>query len=177
MVNVNVPDTMGFTPLMVAAQKGFTRWGLKHHNISFTLRYLTSCAHVCSLMLACFHGHLDIVKYLRECGAPWTSRDRAGCTPLHWATDGGHLPVIAHMIQDGCEVDGRDSVSHWTPLMRVSAVGGNVAVASLLIKAGADVNARDKNGKTPLMVAVLNNHEKLVQLLLEKGADHHMKNE
>ena len=36
--------------------------------------------------------------------------------------------------------------------MRVSALSGNAAVASLLIGAGADVNVRDKDGKTPLMV-------------------------
>ncbi|KAG8517479.1 Fibronectin type 3 and ankyrin repeat domains protein 1 [Galemys pyrenaicus] len=36
--------------------------------------------------------------------------------------------------------------------MRVSAVSGNQQVASLLIEAGADVNMRDKDGKTPLMV-------------------------
>ncbi|XP_066529772.1 fibronectin type 3 and ankyrin repeat domains protein 1-like isoform X4 [Hoplias malabaricus] len=129
------------------------------------------------LMLACFAGHLDIVKYLRECGATWQSQDMGGCSPLHWAADGGHLPVIDYMIQDGCELDVRDTVSHWTPLMRVSAMSGNAAVASLLIRARADVNVRDKNGKTPLMVAVLNNHEELVQLLLDNGADHLVKNE
>lgn len=57
-----------------------------------------------SLMMACFAGHLDIVKYLREFGATWQSRDMCGLTPLHWATDGEHLPVIDYMIQDGCEV-------------------------------------------------------------------------
>lgn len=36
--------------------------------------------------------------------------------------------------------------------MRVSAVSGNQEVASLLIDAGADVNVKDKDGKTPLMV-------------------------
>lgn len=36
--------------------------------------------------------------------------------------------------------------------MRVSAVTGSQKVASLLIEAGADVNVRDKDGKTPLMV-------------------------
>lgn len=37
--------------------------------------------------------------------------------------------------------------------MRVSAVTGKKDVASLLIKAGADVNVKDKDGKTPLMVS------------------------
>ena len=55
-------------------------------------------------MLACFSGHLDIVKYLRKFGASWKSQDMGGCTPLHWAADGGHLAVIAYMIQDKCEV-------------------------------------------------------------------------
>lgn len=50
-----------------------------------------------------------------------------------------------------CQLDVMD-VSQWTPLMRVSVVTGNAAVASLLIQAGADVNVRDKHGKTPLMV-------------------------
>ncbi|KAJ8284753.1 hypothetical protein COCON_G00036030 [Conger conger] len=175
-VSVNVPDTHGFTPLMVAAQKGFTSLvqTLVQHGADVNMK---NCSGKDSLMLASFHGHLDVVKYLKECGASWSSRDRAGCTPLHWAADGGHLSVITHLLQEGCEVDVRDGFSHWTPLMRVSAVSGNVEVASLLLGAGADVDARDKDGKTPLMVAVLNNHEQLVQLLLENGADHDVKNE
>uniref|UniRef100_A0A673LNK8 Fibronectin type III and ankyrin repeat domains 1 n=1 Tax=Sinocyclocheilus rhinocerous TaxID=307959 RepID=A0A673LNK8_9TELE len=121
IVDVDVYDKMGFSPLMVAAQKGFT-----------------------SLMQACFAGHLDTVKYLRNCGSTWQSQDTDGCTPLHWAVDGGHLPVITYMIQDGCEVDVMDKVSLWTPLMCVSAISGNAAVASILLQAGADVNFRDK---------------------------------
>lgn len=40
----------------------------------------------------------------------------------------------------------------WTPLMIVSLMTGDKAVASLLISAGADVNVKDKDAKTPLMV-------------------------
>ncbi|KAM6956165.1 fibronectin type 3 and ankyrin repeat domains 1 protein [Aplochiton taeniatus] len=175
-VCVNVTDKLGFTPLMVAAQKGFSRivHKLVEHGADVNMKNGSGKD---SLMLACFAGQLDIVKYLRRFVVTWNSQDMGGCTPLHWAADGGHLPVIAYMIQDGCELDVRDNVSYWTPLMRVSATGGNPAVASLLISAGADVNTRDKDGKTPLMVAVLNNHEELVQLLLDSGADHHVKNE
>ncbi|KAL0179004.1 hypothetical protein M9458_024446, partial [Cirrhinus mrigala] len=102
------------------------------------------------LMLACFHGHLDTVKFLRSCGASWSSRDRSGCCALHWAAAGGHLPVLQYLIQDGCEVDVLDGTS-WTPLMNISVLTGDTAAASLLIKAGADVNVQDRDGKTPLM--------------------------
>ncbi|KAK2878411.1 hypothetical protein Q8A67_019202 [Cirrhinus molitorella] len=175
-VEVDVYDKMGFTPLMVAAQKGLTSLVniLVKNGADINKRDSTGKD---SLMHACYAGHLDTVKFLRKCGSTWQSRDMDGCTALHWAVDGEHLPVITYMIHDGCEVDVMDKVSLWTPLMRVSAISGNAAVASVLLRSGADVNIRDKAGKTPLMVAVLNNHVELVKLLLDSGADHHMKNE
>lgn len=50
------------------------------------------------------------------------------------------------------QVDTRDKMCLWTPLMRVAIINGNASVAAVLLKAGADVNVRDKAGKTPLMV-------------------------
>ncbi|XP_031417020.1 fibronectin type 3 and ankyrin repeat domains protein 1 [Clupea harengus] len=175
MVNVNVPDRLGFTPVMVAAMRGSLSLVhiLLQHGADVNM---TNGSGKNSLMLACFCGHLEVVRYLRNCGVPWSCMDRVGCTALHWATDGGHLPVLQHLLQDGCKVDVRDRVSNWTPLMRVSAVSGDAEMAALLIRAGADVNVKDRDGKTPLMVAVLNNHEELVKLLLENGADKHAKN-
>jgi hypothetical protein len=46
-----------------------------------------------------------------------------------------------------------------------------VKVADLLIKNGAEVNARDKDGWTPLRVAAYNGRAEVVKLLLEGGAD------
>jgi ankyrin repeat protein len=40
-----------------------------------------------------------------------------------------------------------------------------------LLAAGADVKAARPDGATPLLVAVINGHEDLVDLLLDKGAD------
>uniref|UniRef100_A0A673TAP7 Fibronectin type III and ankyrin repeat domains 1 n=1 Tax=Suricata suricatta TaxID=37032 RepID=A0A673TAP7_SURSU len=146
-VKVDVPNKFGFTALMVAAQKGYT-----------------------SLMLACYAGHLDVVKQLRRHGASWETRDLGGCTALHWAADGGHCHVIEWMIKDGCEVDAADTGSGWTPLMRVSAVSGNQRVASLLIEAGADVNVKDKGGKTPLMNVVSLLEERSKKQTVKKSA-------
>ncbi|KAK9965917.1 hypothetical protein ABG768_004981 [Culter alburnus] len=173
-VIVDVPDKLDFTPLMIAVSRGFTSVVqiLVHHGADVNRKNNSGKD---SLMLACFHGHLDVVKFLRSCGASWTSRDRSGCCALHWAAVGGHLPILQYLIQDGCEADVQDS-DLWTPLMIVSLMSGDTAVAALLISAGADVNVKDKDGKTPLMVAVLNNHEHLVKMLLEKGADSNIQN-
>ncbi|XP_075144171.1 fibronectin type 3 and ankyrin repeat domains protein 1, partial [Leptodactylus fuscus] len=175
-VKADVPDKLGFSPLMVAAQRGYFRIVqlLVDHGADINQENGSGKN---SLMLACFAGHLDIVQYLRRQGASWESRDRAGCTAMHWAVDGGNVKLIEWMIGDGCEVDVKDFCSQWTPLMRVSAVTGNPDVARRLIAAGADVNVKDKDGKSPLMVAALNNHERLVRLLIEKGADGGITNE
>jgi ankyrin repeat protein len=50
------------------------------------------------------------------------------------------------------------------------------AVVVSLIEAGANVNqAQKKDGKTPLMAAADSNITKIIDLLLEAGADVHMK--
>jgi len=59
----------------------------------------------------------------------------------------------------------------------VGAVGGNKDVASILLRHGADVNLRDKDGKTILMMAVINGHQALVELLLDNKADITAQNE
>nr|XP_031529887.1 fibronectin type 3 and ankyrin repeat domains protein 1 isoform X2 [Vicugna pacos] len=101
-VKVDVPNKLGFTALMVAAQRGHTRL-VKILVSNGTDVNLRNGSGKDSLMLACYAGHLDVVKYLRRHGASWDTRDLGGCTALHWAVDGGHCGVIEWMIQDGCE--------------------------------------------------------------------------
>jgi len=44
-------------------------------------------------------------------------------------------------------------------------------VVSLLIDNGADMNLASKTGRTPLMSAAANGHEKICEMLVEAGAD------
>ena len=53
-----------------------------------------------------------------------------------------------------------------------AATAGNTTKAKELIESGADVNARDKEGRqTPIMFAASGNHAELARLLIEKGAE------
>ena len=55
-------------------------------------------------------------------------------------------------------------------LLKATAAG-RTQVASRLIDAGTNVNARSRRGYTALMIAASHGHEEIVQLLLNKGAD------
>lgn len=55
-------------------------------------------------------------------------------------------------------------------------MNGNRSVALTLLVCGAQVNLQDKDGKTALMVAIINGHQELVELLLQKNADITVKN-
>ncbi len=66
-------------------------------------------------------------------------------------------------------VFGNESSSLNELLIQKSADGNLEAVANLLEK-GADVNASNRQLKTPLSVAAAMNHKKVVEFLVEKGA-------
>ncbi len=64
-----------------------------------------------------------------------------------------------------------------TPL-RFAVRSGNLAEVKILLKKGADVNAKDETDfMTPLHYATVYGHKEIVELLIEKGADVNAKDE
>ena len=99
----------------------------------------------------------------------------ASAHPLHAAVLAGDLDLVNHFITvHMADVNARDGDE--TPL-HYAANGGHAAIASVLIAAGADVNAKNDEDETPLRWAAGADYVTVVVLLLAGGADVDGKND
>ena len=93
----------------------------------------------------------------------------AGEPPLHTAAAFGSLETIRVLLEYGADVNFATPFGSRTPLM-AACIHRNYRVAQLLIEAGAEVNALDSQGESPLDLARDSGDAKLVQLLINHGA-------
>lgn len=93
---------------------------------------------------------------------------------LQAITEGDNREV-ERLLQAGVNAD---APTGWELPLHLAAHSGNLPIVELLLDAGAQINARDHYGFTPLHHAVLapTNAVQLVELLLAQGADGHARN-
>ena len=84
----------------------------------------------------------------------------------------GTSQSVQAAIDKGEDPNARDK-DGMTPLMYAAGYNQNPQAITTLLKAGADINARDKyNNMTPLMYAAwFNQNPELITTLLDAGAD------
>ena len=89
----------------------------------------------------------------------------------------GTAQQVQDALKEGANVNARDDINDAPALMyAVWASEGNTEVVSLLLEAGADVNAKAGNGITALMLAAEDNkYPETVSFLLKAGADARVK--
>ena len=90
------------------------------------------------------------------------------------AVANGDVKRTEAFIARGVDVDERDEFDGRSVLF-YAASAGQTAVSRLLVAAGADFDATDKRGWTPLMTAANNGHARVVRVLLDAGCDIHAK--
>lgn len=89
---------------------------------------------------------------------------------------GGRTARVRELIATGINVDSKNRKQGMTALHWACEVMGTVETVETLLDAGADINARDKSGTTPLMMAAGGHDATVVRLLLARGADKEAKN-
>jgi hypothetical protein len=99
----------------------------------------------------------------------------SGCTTYHSAAAKGNIEAINRLQSNGSDINKVDG-SGTTALIYAVNINQKESVIALL-KAGADVNARDmKLGNTPLHHAILQGNVSFVRLFVENGADVTLRN-
>jgi truncated hemoglobin YjbI len=117
-------------------------------------------------------ANLSMVELLLRLGAD--PNGAGGHGPLYAVANecsvSGGGRVVRALVQGGARVDAQDNVKRCTAL-HMAARRGNVEVAEALLGCGADIEARDSLGETPLRRSVNCNKIEVAALLLSRGAD------
>ena len=99
---------------------------------------------------------------------------------LHKACKKGNIEAVKQFLADGADVNAKDDDFGWTALhiAAMSTIDEQLEIAELLISRGAEVNAKDNSGRTPLHEAARHSSAKEISaLLIAKGADINAKDE
>jgi ankyrin repeat protein len=143
-------------------------------------------------------GYLDCVETAIAAGADLDLQDDAGHTVLTAVAAAENYPLFNLLMQAGASTAGLESIQLIQAagagtvdrvrallatkvnldLDRGAAIGsaaaaGHTQIVELLIRAGANVNLRDKLGFTPIASAAYAGYGEIVQLLIDAGADIH----
>jgi len=163
--DVNAPNERGITPLHLAALRSdvdvVTLLVERGAKADATDQAKATPLHLCT-------KHTEVMQILIRHGADVNASDVHGRTPLYFAVTLAGKASVKLLLESGAKVDVRDVARKMTPLHLASAFGKE-EIAQLLIAHGADVNAKDGEGKTPIQYAK-DCSAKIVELLKAKGA-------
>lgn len=152
-----------------------------------------SLSYMTPLHRAAMEGQKSAVELLLAEDAPINERDIPLNTPLTYAVINNHKDIAELLIDNGANVNAKNNDGQ-TPLeiaqrrnlreivellakvpdipsIHVAAQLGDMDKVKALLEEGADVNAKDENGMTPLLLAISNKQVDLAKFLIEKGAD------
>ncbi len=169
--NINVQDERGWTPLMSASESG------KLEVVKYLLENkaktnLRNEKGDTALIRASVTGHVEIVKLLIIAGASVHLKNKKGYTPLMKAAERDHVDVMRVLIENGAKVNevkipdkDLDTALHLA--INEEAEGA----VSLLIQKGSNINLKNSDGFTPIMLAIEKENLVIIQKLLDAKAD------
>lgn len=166
--DANSKDMYGDTPLHIATMAGMKTSILEKLVNSGADINERNKKGVTPLSLAVEHQWTEHIDFYAKRGADIHAEDMEGKTPLSKALDISLEMTQKVINSNNCST--RDSLGN-TPLHIAISRGASHEQIVYLITTGSDINARNRNGDSPLFLAVKSNLRAVGELLLAKGAD------
>src|SRR5713226_2769438 len=169
------------SPLYYAALCGFQDL-VEHLVVKHPRDIKASGGHYVAPIVAALAGrHFQTAKFLYHNGAHLDVRGNHGNPPLNSPAWYGDVEMVQELLGYKLDVNIRHD-DGWTALHDVGMEGirfarfNNVVQSSpdvtrMLLRDGADVNARTYSSKTPLHIAVRGGRVEVIRILLENGAN------
>jgi ankyrin repeat protein len=169
MVEPNGADGLRSQALFDAAQSGNLAALQKAIDGGTSVNAAESGSGLTLLMWAARRNHADEVEWLLAHGADLEARSGYGTALGATLSVGDAADMVRLLLAHGADPNGC-AQNGYTPLM-CAATDGDAASAGMLIRAGARVDVRDRDGNTALALARELGHDEVVRLLLAAGAD------
>lgn len=120
--------------------------------------------------LAVMQDHAEMLAILLGDGKVQASRAKVMACALDAAVSSDHrlLRSLAKRYDHGLLLETKDASA--CSLLHHAVRNENVKSVMLLVRLGADVNARDGGGITPLYIACARGHSSIVRILVDAGA-------
>ena len=186
--HIAAKDDEGRTPLHIAAQNwrvGLVRLLLEHsagvnalsNDRSTPLHLLAEYGIGAFRLPDELH---EAVRILLERGANVAAKDDKGRTPLHRAAQNGRVELVRLLLEHNADLNATALSNDCSTPLHILAEDGSGAfrfpgdsheAVNILLDRGANVAAKDDEGRTPLHGAAQSGSVELVRLLLEHGAD------
>jgi ankyrin repeat protein len=163
---INQKNTKGQTALMIASSKGAADVVRLLLNEGATVDVRDNEGYT-ALGYAAFAGDANSVRQLLRAGANLSTRTNNGYTPLYFAAASGDVETVRAILSD--QGYGRERALGF-PLHGAAAYD-RTEVIGYLIDEDFDVDERDQNGQTPVMVAARNNKPAAVRAFIQAEAD------
>lgn len=122
-----------------------------------------------SMFVAAKSGNITRLENLLSRGYDVNSKDDNCVTPLRIAVLYRQSETVRYLLEKGADPFVKGSYKR--NLLHVASYGGKVAIIDEMIKKGLDINSKDGNGDTPLILAAAYGRKKAVKYLLQRGAD------